>query len=52
VFRENISGASADRPRLRKLLAAVTHGDVVIVPAVAAAQIMRATGAPARPVRG
>src|SRR5277367_453662 len=34
VFREKISGASADRPQLRKLLAAVTHGDVVIIPAV------------------
>ena len=29
-----ISGTSADRPQLRKLLAAVTHGDVVIIPAV------------------
>jgi DNA invertase Pin-like site-specific DNA recombinase len=52
VFREKISGASADRPQLRKLLAAVTHGDVVIIPAVAAAQIMRAAGEPARPARG
>lgn len=34
IFREKISGASADRPQLRKLLAAVTHGDVVIIPAV------------------
>ena len=34
VFREKISGATADRPQLRKLLAAVTHGDVVIIPAV------------------
>jgi DNA invertase Pin-like site-specific DNA recombinase len=34
VFREKISGASADRPQLRKLLAAVTQGDVVIIPAV------------------
>jgi DNA invertase Pin-like site-specific DNA recombinase len=33
IFRERISGASADRPQLRKLLAAVTHGDVVIIPA-------------------
>jgi DNA invertase Pin-like site-specific DNA recombinase len=34
VFREKISGATADRPQLRKLLAAVTHDDVVIIPAV------------------
>ena len=34
VFREKISGATADRPQLRKLLAAVAHGDVVIIPAV------------------
>ena len=34
VFREKISGATADRPQLRKLLAAVTHGDVVVIPAV------------------
>ena len=34
VYREKISGATADRPQLRKLLAAVTHGDVVIIPAV------------------
>jgi DNA invertase Pin-like site-specific DNA recombinase len=34
IFREKISGTSADRPELRKLLAAVTHGDVVIIPAV------------------
>jgi DNA invertase Pin-like site-specific DNA recombinase len=34
VFREKISGATADRPQLRRLLAAVTHEDVVIIPAV------------------
>jgi DNA invertase Pin-like site-specific DNA recombinase len=34
IFREKISGATADRPQLRKLMAAVTHGDVVIIPAV------------------
>ena len=34
VFREKISGATADRPQLHKLLAAVGHGDVVIIPAV------------------
>ena len=34
VFREKISGATADRPQLRQLLAVVAHGDVVIIPAV------------------
>jgi DNA invertase Pin-like site-specific DNA recombinase len=34
VFREKISGATADRPQLRKLLVVVAHGDVVIIPAV------------------
>src|SRR5580658_7851081 len=34
IFREKISGATADRPQLCKLMAAVTHGDVVIIPAV------------------
>ena len=34
IFREKVSGATADRPQLRKLMAAVTHGDVVIIPAV------------------
>ena len=34
IFREKISGATAERPQLKKLLAAVTHGDVVIIPAV------------------
>ena len=34
VFREKVSGATADRPQLKKLLAAVGHGDVVIIPAV------------------
>ena len=34
MFREKISGATADRPQLRKLLAVVSHGDVVIIPAV------------------
>jgi len=34
VFREKISGATADRPQLKKLLAMVSHGDVVIIPAV------------------
>src|SRR5271163_3107364 len=34
VYREKISGATADRPQLRKMLTDVGHGDVVIIPAV------------------
>jgi DNA invertase Pin-like site-specific DNA recombinase len=34
VFREKITGTTADRPQLRKLMAALGHGDVVIIPAV------------------
>jgi DNA invertase Pin-like site-specific DNA recombinase len=34
VFREKITGTTADRPQLKKLLAAVAPGDVVIIPAV------------------
>src|SRR3981189_1321194 len=34
VFREKITGATADRPQLKKLMAALSHGDVVIIPAV------------------
>ena len=34
VLRGKISGATAERLQLRKLLAAVTPGDVVIIPAV------------------
>ena len=34
VFREKITGTTADRPQLRKLMAALTHGDVVVIPAV------------------
>jgi DNA invertase Pin-like site-specific DNA recombinase len=34
VFREKMSGATADRPQLKKLMATVSHGDVVIIPAV------------------
>src|SRR5271165_2789389 len=34
VFREKITGTTADRPQLKKLMAALTHGDVVIIPAV------------------
>jgi DNA invertase Pin-like site-specific DNA recombinase len=34
IFREKITGTTADRPQLKRLLAALTHGDVVIIPAV------------------
>jgi DNA invertase Pin-like site-specific DNA recombinase len=34
VFREKITGTTADRPQLKKLLAALAPGDVVITPAV------------------
>src|SRR6266851_10002798 len=34
IFREKITGATADRPELRKLLGTLTHGDIVIIPAV------------------
>src|SRR5260370_1611477 len=34
VFREKITGTTADRPQLRKMMAALSHGDVVIIPAV------------------
>jgi DNA invertase Pin-like site-specific DNA recombinase len=33
-FYEKITGTTADRPQLRKLMAALAHGDVVIIPAV------------------
>lgn len=34
IFREKVSGATADRPELKKLMARLTHGDVVVIPAV------------------
>lgn len=34
IFREKISGATAERPQLKKLMAALSHGDVVVIPAV------------------
>jgi len=34
VFREKITGTTADRPQLKKLMAVLTHGDAVIIPAV------------------
>jgi len=34
IFREKITGTTADRPQLKKLMAALAPGDVVITPAV------------------
>jgi DNA invertase Pin-like site-specific DNA recombinase len=34
VFKEKISGATADRPQLKKLMATIGQGDVLIIPAV------------------
>ncbi len=34
IFREKMTGAHAERPQLKKLLASLAPGDVVIVPAV------------------
>jgi DNA invertase Pin-like site-specific DNA recombinase len=34
VFKEKVTGATADRPQLKKLMAIVGHGDVVIIAAV------------------
>jgi DNA invertase Pin-like site-specific DNA recombinase len=34
VFRDKMTGAVAERPQLQRLLAAVTAGDIVIIPAV------------------
>src|SRR5712672_3984219 len=34
VFREKITGTTADRPQLKRLMATLAHGDVVIIPAV------------------
>jgi DNA invertase Pin-like site-specific DNA recombinase len=34
MFREKITGATAERPQLRRLMAALAPGDVVIIPAV------------------
>ena len=35
VFRDKLTGATADRPQLRKLVSALAAGDVVIIPAEA-----------------
>src|ERR1700730_7094153 len=34
VFKEKVTGVTADRPQLKKLLATVGHGDVVVIAAV------------------
>jgi DNA invertase Pin-like site-specific DNA recombinase len=34
VFHDTMSGATSDRPQLKKLMGTITHGDVVIIPAV------------------
>jgi hypothetical protein len=34
VFREKITGTTADRPQLKKPMAALGHGGVVVIPAV------------------
>jgi DNA invertase Pin-like site-specific DNA recombinase len=34
VFREKLTGTNTDRPQLKKLMAVLAHGDVVIIPAV------------------
>ena len=34
IFGEKITGTTADRPQLRKLMAVLKHGDVMITPAV------------------
>jgi DNA invertase Pin-like site-specific DNA recombinase len=34
IYREKISGATADRPQLKKLMDKLAAGDVVVIPAV------------------
>jgi hypothetical protein len=34
IFRGKITGTTADGPQLKKLMAALAHGDVVTIPAV------------------
>jgi DNA invertase Pin-like site-specific DNA recombinase len=34
IIREKITGTTTDRPQLKKLIAALAHDDVVIIPAV------------------
>jgi predicted site-specific integrase-resolvase len=41
IFREKISGATAERPQLKKLMAKLAAGDVVVIPAVTACRVTR-----------
>ncbi len=41
VFRDKLTGATADRPQLRKLMSALSSGDVVIIPAVDRLRVIR-----------
>ena len=34
IFKEKVSGATADRPQLKKLMASIGPGDMVVIPAV------------------
>jgi DNA invertase Pin-like site-specific DNA recombinase len=34
IFREKTSGATADRPQLKRLMAKLAAGDVAVIPAV------------------
>src|SRR5918998_2354072 len=34
VFQEKVSGVTAERPQLKRLMAALAPGDVVVIPAV------------------
>ncbi len=34
MYREKITGTTADWPQLKKLMAVLAHGDVVVIPAV------------------
>jgi len=43
IYREKISGATAERPQLKKLMAKLSAGDVVIIPAVDPCRAIRPT---------